>query len=678
MSNLQSYAGPERPVEYGVIVTCLNRVRRRLWVVRAAERMAVGLAWGAGVGIFMVGARLLVDRFYWISILAALIPLVAATTAWNEARHVRGRGRGGVVITPMFLWLMAGLTCVAVAATVTALSVTVSAHLPVWAFAAGTAALFVLCSALTVRPINAKTAAIFVDQQVGLKERVSTALEFVNAAPEEGTRGASEIEAAFRKPVIASALEACQSMRTAKVGYARADQRLYALAATVAIVATGVCFLTPLPAAANPANKPFLAVVDKGEKLNKILQEIEQKKETQNEEAQKHIQALKNAITDLRKGNMSPFEANERLTEEKGDLQRAQDEMDASEKVEKALDNIKGLDAIAQASDHLKDANISNSNGEAGSASAQDQAQKGVRDAAAGIGSKVKNGEMSQADKDKLASDLKKAAGAAKDDQQLKEDLSKAADAAKKGDGDQVASSLNAAGQRMGQQGAQSQLSGQALKDEMDAIDQANDDGHGSDEQRARAASGHGDQNNEGGSQTANSGQSGEQQSGEGLQGAGPQNGGQQGGGQEGGSQQGGSQQAGGGQQGSGQQNGNGVNGTAGEQMRGGGSTNLHAPSGPGDHSAGKPLGGSEAYVKVYDETQIQSQGKTEKVSGKINPLAPAAGTIQVKGQGDNTDSTIQTYESQLPAARKRAMDDLQTQQIPPQYRDLIRDYYTQ
>jgi hypothetical protein len=65
-------------------------------------------------------------------------------------------------------------------------------------------------------------------------------------------------------------------------------------------------------------------------------------------------------------------------------------------------------------------------------------------------------------------------------------------------------------------------------------------------------------------------------------------------------------------------------------------------------------------------------------VSGKINPLGAASGTQQILGQGDKGDPTIQTYDSQLPTARKRAMDDLQTQQIPPQYRDLIRNYYAQ
>lgn len=207
--------------------------------------------------------------------------------------------------------------------------------------------------------------------------------------------------------------------------------------------------------------------------------------------------------------------------------------------------------------------------------------------------------------------------------------------------------------------------------------------GHGGDEDRAREGNGPGNQGQNGG-QMANAQQP--QQQGGGQQGGGQQQTGQQGGGQQGGGQQGGGQrgegagQSAGGQAGSGKQNGNNGQGNGGTpQGSSGGSTNMHAPSGPGEygvHAIGRSVGGSESYVRVYDEQRTQTQGETEKVSGQINPLAPAAGTIHVLGQGEKSDPTIQTYESQLPAARKRAMDDLQTQQVPPQYRDLIREYY--
>jgi hypothetical protein len=80
--------------------------------------------------------------------------------------------------------------------------------------------------------------------------------------------------------------------------------------------------------------------------------------------------------------------------------------------------------------------------------------------------------------------------------------------------------------------------------------------------------------------------------------------------------------------------------------------------------------------VKIYDETHIQSAGETLKVQGQLNPNGPAAGTAEVMGEADRNASQIGSYGSQLPAARQKAMDDLQTQQIPPQYRDVIRSYY--
>src|SRR5262249_53017015 len=152
------------------------------------------------------------------------------------------------------------------------------------------------------------------------------------------------------------------------------------------------------------------------------------------------------------------------------------------------------------------------------------------------------------------------------------------------------------------------------------------------------------EQQQQGGDQSA--GQQGGSQGQQGQQGGGEQNGQQQGGGRRG---EGAGDKAGG-NSGNGQQNGSNGQGNGGRPHgHDGGSTTLHAPSGPGDHSPGKAIGSSETYVRVYDSVKTQTQGETEKVSGQINPLAPASGTIQVLGEGEKSDPTIQTYESQLP-----------------------------
>ena len=669
MTDVQVRAGSENAAEYQVIARSLNRVRRRLWFVRAGERAVVGLAWGAAAALFFVGARLVVDWSSWVSVTIAAFPVVPAAWMWREARKARG-----VVANTFLIRIFSVLTVLLAAGTVAAFSSAVAIHAATWAFAALPLAVFAIAGAATVRAVDAKTAAIFIDQQVGLKERVSTALDFLNVAP------ASPMEAAFRQPVLASAVEACNSVGRAKIGYARADQRLYATAATVAIAAVAVSFLTPLPAAARTSEKQYAVVVEKGKKLEKILEELAQKPENSNEEAKSKLKPLKTTLAELKKGNISPFEAEERLSEERADLQKTKDEQEATDRVEKALDNIKDMEQVKQATDDMKKGDAAHADGQSSPGDSKDGRQA-MKDATGALGNKL--GGMSKDEKDKLAKGLEDAAKSATGAPDLKDALNKAAESVRKNDGGGLASNLNQAGESMSK-GGNPGLSGQALKDAMDAIDRASAGGHGGDEDRAKQGTGPGNEGNTGGQAASSQQQGGGQQGGQ--QGGGQQQMGQQGGGQQNGGQQGGGQrgagagQTAGGEQGNGKQNGMSGQGNGGqEQNSGGGSTNLHAPSGPGEfgeHAVGRAVGGSESYVRVYDEQRTQTQGETEKVSGQINPLAPAAGTIHVLGQGEKSDPTIQTYNSQLPAARKRAMDDLQTQQVPPQYRDLIREYY--
>ena len=641
MSDVQVRAGSENASEFQVIARSLNRVRRRLWFVRAGERAVVGLAWGAAAGLFFVGARLVVDWSQWMSLAIAAFPVVPAVWMWREGRKARG-----VVANTFLIRMFAVLTVLLAAATVAALSAAGMMHATTWAFAALPLAVFAVAGAATVRAVDAKAAAIFIDQQVGLKERVSTALEFLNVAP------TSPMEAAFRQPVLASAVEACTKIGQAKIGYARADQRLYATAATVAVAAVAVSFLTPLPAAARTSQKQYAVVVEKGKKLEKILEELAQKPENSNEEAKSKLKPLKTTLAELKKGNISPFEAEERLSEERAELQKAKDEQDASDRVEKALDNIKDMEQVKQATEQMKQGDATHSDGQSSPGDSKDGRQA-LKDATGALGNKL--GGMSKDEKDKLAKGLEDAAKSATGAPDLKDALNKAAESVRKDDGAGLSNNLNQAGESMSK-GGNSGLSGQAMKDAMDAIDRASAGGHGGDEDRARQGNAQGNEGNSGGQTASEQQQGGGQQGGQqggsqGQQGGGQQNGGQQGGGQRGA----GAGQTAGGEQGNGKQNGSNGQGNGGEQQGNGGSTNLHAPSGPGEfgeHAVGRTVGGSESYVRVYDEQQTKTQGETEKVSGQINPLAPAAGTIHVLGQGEKSDPTIQTYDSQLPAAQ--------------------------
>lgn len=658
--------GAARPAEYTTILSCLATIRRRLFTVRLMERLALGLATGAAVALPVIGARLLRDRYPEWAAVVALLPGVAAGLMWVRA----------------WRWAMAGIPAglirlgagVAVLGLLLALAVVVSPAvagvLSVPWLAGIVVAAGAVVGASTVRPVAPQAAAIFVDQQVGLRERVSTALELL-----DGPAPASRVEAAFRQPLVASAVQACAAVKHARVGYARLDRRVYAIAATAAIAAVGLAFLTPLPAIATQQRKPYVKVVESTAKLADKLKEIEEQQKHGTDPAlDKKLQPLKDALADLRKGNMSPFEAGAKLSEARAELQKEKDQMDAADSVEKALEKMKAMDQLSAAADKAKEAEAQ-AGSDPGAASAKKaEAQNTIKAAADATAAKA--GGMTDGEKKDMADGLKAAADQAKDNPELQKSLNDAASAAEKGDTKKLSEALADAAGKMGQQSGQRQVTGQALKDAMDAIDQANAGGKSADEQLASGTS----------SAERSGGQQGEQNSGgqQGEQKSGGQQGGQPGGQQNGqpGGEQGGQQsaQGGGPQQGNqpgDQQGSQAGQGQSGDQTAGSnGSTNFHNPGGPGDQKVGGPIGRQTTMVKIYEETHIQSAGDTLKVQGQLNPKGPAAGTAEVMGEADRNASQIGSYGSQLPAARQKAMDDLQTQQIPPQYRDVIRSYY--
>ena len=97
---------------------------------------------------------------------------------------------------------------------------------------------------------------------------------------------------------------------------------------------------------------------------------------------------------------------------------------------------------------------------------------------------------------------------------------------------------------------------------------------------------------------------------------------------------------------------------------------------GPGEKHNDAPLGGTGTFVKVYDSKSIETRGKKESTPGHINPLGTPSGSVDTLAQGDKGDATIQSYDHVQAAAKKKALDDLSTQPIPPQDKDLIRAYY--
>jgi hypothetical protein len=258
-----------------IITACLGRIRRRLWGVRLSERLALATTWGAATGAVLAGARLLREAHpYW----AAAVPLVALLGAGVLWRKANACGRAGV-LTPGMARTAAILTATLALAASVLMLIPAGAAIPVWAMAAAPALVLILAAIASVRMIDARAAAIFVDQRAGLEERVSTALEMLDTpATGGGGGGGNDLEAPFRAPVVESAVAACQQVKRAKVGYRRLDPRAYPLAATVALAAVAVSFLTPLPAPLAPIKRQYVQVQESARKLADVLKEEQQKR----------------------------------------------------------------------------------------------------------------------------------------------------------------------------------------------------------------------------------------------------------------------------------------------------------------------------------------------------------------------------------------------------------------
>jgi hypothetical protein len=667
-------AAPESP-ERAVILRCLGRIRRRLWIVRLAERLALAFAWGASLAVVVGCARLLRERYPLWAALGAAVPLVGAVWLWMRSRQPSNSG--SPVLSPALLRAAAVLTAIAAAAGVLIMLAPWGGAIAPWHVVAGTVLLFAAAAIAAIRPVSLQTAAIFVDQRAGLEERVSTALELLE------TEAASPMEAAFREPVIESAVAACHQVKRARVGYRHLDERAYAIAATAALAAVGVCFLTPLPSLARPQQRKYVQVIDSARHLSDALKEAEKKKLPNDTVTAEKVKPLESALSQLKKGEMSPIDASALLDSARQQMQKEDEAMSASEKVRDLLSGLEQTKDLAAASDPMKDARMKEAAGDTAAAQQRQAAQQAMEQASRGLAEKV-GGGMSPDDKQKLANGLRDAAAQAgkSGDSQLQKDLSSAASDVEKGDTSKLAGDLNSAGQRMGQQRADRALSQEAVKSAMAEIDRMQQQGLSAGEQ----AAGQSGQNNQGGSQ----GDSGDQQGGGGQSGSGSQASGSPGGnqqGQQGGGGQGQSAQNAGQQgdgkgngQGQGQQTaqtGGGKGGANGQAENGSGSTDFYQPGGPGDKKEGGSIGKERTFVRIYDEHDVKTAGKEERVGGQINPLAgPASGTMEIKGEAERGKSRIVSYRDSIPPARQRAMDDLNKQEIPPQYQEMVKTFY--
>ena len=166
---------PVNPPEYDVIVSSLNKIRGRLWLMRLAERVALAIAVGTVVGVVLVCSRLVCERSVAGAMGIALVPLAGAAWLWMKSSRFNN-----VVLTPVLVRLAAVIIAVLCVATLALVSTSVLTQLPIWSIPAGAVAILSIAAAATVRVVDTRSAAIFVDQQIGLKERVSELIRYSN------------------------------------------------------------------------------------------------------------------------------------------------------------------------------------------------------------------------------------------------------------------------------------------------------------------------------------------------------------------------------------------------------------------------------------------------------------------------------------------------------------------
>ncbi len=641
------------PQETQPIMACLQHIRRRLWLMRLAESVTTSLLLACIAALFILGSRLLVERYLILGLLVAIAPL--ACGGWLLATR-----RNWLGAFPRTLQILAALVLVA---HFVLLFFQMYLNLALWVAPVSAGALLALAAMILTRQISPRQAAIFVDLQAGLKEKVSTALEWSSAEP------ASELEAAFRAPLLASAIEACAQVRSAKVGYARMNRRMYGLTLIALLCIFGMTLLEPLPALAKRNDKPNAHVIKLAAKLSDKIAEIEKKQPENIKPETTQIESLKATITELKRGNMSNLEAMSRLAEAREKMQENQDRQNASEQVKEALDSTPPTQPLAGAAEQMRDAMMKKAAGDQASGEALQKAQKALDDAAKNAADKLASGKMTDQEKKQLGDALNKAAGAAGHDPKLKQSLEDAGQALRENNSDKLSKALSDAGQQMGQQMSERKLSGEALSEAIRAADGAsrdlgNNDGQNGEGQQASAG---GDQGQSGG-QDGQNGQQGQQNQQAGA------TGGEQNGGGQGESGQGSAQPGGQDGQGSGQSQMASGGGSGASQ--GSGSTNWENRGGPGEENPGGAVGGQGKFVKIYGENTIANRGSAEKAAGKVDSRGRSAGDKDTLSLADKNQTTITEFAGQLPSARKEAEEQLSRQQIPSQYRDLIRKYY--
>jgi hypothetical protein len=108
--------------------------------------------------------------------------------------------------------------------------------------------------------------------------------------------------------------------------------------------------------------------------------------------------------------------------------------------------------------------------------------------------------------------------------------------------------------------------------------------------------------------------------------------------------------------------------------LAGDGSTERKQAGGPGAHDQDGTVGGQRGHVDLYGANAINSAGAQEKEKLAMGAGA-SAGSVDQWALGKKTNYSVQN-QAEKAAAEHQAMQQIDQQQIPPQYADLIKGFY--
>lgn len=644
----------------------LTAIQRRLQFQRWLEQTTVALLIASLTTALVLLCRYLVAPYPWWSLLLSGLPLylwallylphLASLSYFRQHRLAK-------VYFPLATTLPLLWTALAI------LRPNLLLLFPAWYIPIAISLFFLFTAFLVTPRITLRQAALFTDSVGQIPDQITSAYLASNH-PMPPT--ADTLQGSFHSALLSDAFRQLSHVQLSYRSFTKLDHRYYL---ATALLMTGACWLLHFSPLLPPPVKSWDLHSLQPHTLHTLADTLKQMDNDPLLANDPKVQEALNPIRAILKQadgqqQMSNLEASARLEETRkklDDLRRQNDDSDA----QATLEQNQSTKNLSQAINKMK----------------QDMAQQdtavqkadseSLKQATDQLGKALASGQMSESDQKNLSETLKKAADqldkksdpASKKAAQAMKD---AAAAAQAGDSKKMQESLHEAGSQMassqgssgsssganaGNSGSSGSAAAKALKDleAAEAQMSAEDKQPGGSSQSAQGDNGSDGANSTGSQEASNGGNN----AGQGDQGS------QSGSGDNGASGDGPSDSL---------ANGEGQGDQGGPSTPH--STNLKAPSHAGGEWHSHEVGKTGTFVKVYESHAIANQGPMHKATSPLDPNGKSGGSVTIRSLGDNQQAPLQDYSSQLPAARKLAEDAINRQQIPPQYKEMVRSYY--